>query len=142
MTVCPARTTTGYDYDGGFSRYTIVPARAPEVGAVNLIPDGVSFSEASLAEPLACALAGQELAGVAAGDDVVVIGTGPIIEVGRRKTRDQPVPACTEVLTAAISWRATGTGAFFVSDWVSCAELTLDVIAAANRQFGPPAAGQ
>jgi L-iditol 2-dehydrogenase len=38
----------------------------------------VSFAEASVAEPLACVLNGQTLARVGPGDDVVVIGSGPI----------------------------------------------------------------
>jgi len=35
----------------------------------NRVPAGVSFGEASIAEPLACVLNGQELAGVGPGDD-------------------------------------------------------------------------
>ena len=47
------------------------------VDGLNRIPDGVGFAEASVAEPLACVLNGQELARVGEGDDVVVIGAGP-----------------------------------------------------------------
>jgi L-iditol 2-dehydrogenase len=48
------------------------------VDGLNRIPDGVDYAEASVAEPLACVLNGQELAQVGAGDDVVVVGAGPI----------------------------------------------------------------
>ena len=48
------------------------------VAGVNRIPAGIGFVEASLAEPLACVLNGQTLARVGEGDDVVVIGAGPI----------------------------------------------------------------
>jgi L-iditol 2-dehydrogenase len=78
MTVCPNQVSMGYHYDGGFAEYTIVPARVLAVAGLNRIPDGVSFESASVAEPLACVLNGQTLARVGPGDDVVVMGSGPI----------------------------------------------------------------
>jgi L-iditol 2-dehydrogenase len=78
MTVCPNQRSMGYHYDGGFASYCRVPAAALAVGGVNRIPDHVSFADASVAEPLACVINGQELAGVGEGDDVAVIGAGPI----------------------------------------------------------------
>jgi L-iditol 2-dehydrogenase len=78
MTVCPNQTSVGYQYDGGFAEYLVVPREVLAVDGLNRVPDGVSFAEASVAEPLACVLNGQELAGVGEGDDVVVIGAGPI----------------------------------------------------------------
>jgi L-iditol 2-dehydrogenase len=77
-TVCPNLTSIGFHYDGGFAEYMIVPAPVLAAGGLNRIPAGLSFAEASLAEPLACVLNGQTLARVGAGDDVVVIGAGPI----------------------------------------------------------------
>jgi L-iditol 2-dehydrogenase len=76
--VCPNQESMGYHYDGGFAEYLVVPEKVLRVDGVNRIPDGLSFAEASVAEPLACVLNGQELAGVGAGDDVVVVGAGPI----------------------------------------------------------------
>ncbi|MET7402491.1 zinc-dependent dehydrogenase [Dactylosporangium sp. NPDC005572] len=78
MTVCPNQVSMGYHFDGGFAEYMIVPPNVLAVDGLNRIPDGLSFAEASVAEPLACVLNGQELAGVGAGDDVVVMGSGPI----------------------------------------------------------------
>ncbi len=78
MTVCANQTSVGYHYDGGFAEYLVVPRAVLAVDGLNRIPDGVDFAEASVAEPLACVLNGQELAGVGAGDDVVVVGAGPI----------------------------------------------------------------
>lgn len=78
MTVCPNQESMGYQYDGAFAAYTIVPAKVLAVDGLHRIPDGVSFAEASVAEPLACVLNGQELARVDAGDDVVVVGSGPV----------------------------------------------------------------
>jgi L-iditol 2-dehydrogenase len=77
-TVCANQTSVGYHYDGGFAEYLVVPAAVLAVGGLNRIPLGVSFAEASVAEPLACVLNGQELAAVGTGDDVVVVGAGPI----------------------------------------------------------------
>jgi L-iditol 2-dehydrogenase len=78
MTICPNQTSVGYHYEGGFAEYLVVPRQVLAVDGLNRIPEGVGFDEASVAEPLACVLNGQELAGVGAGDDVVVIGSGPI----------------------------------------------------------------
>ncbi|HEX6356511.1 zinc-dependent dehydrogenase [Actinophytocola sp.] len=78
MPVCPNQTSVGYHYDGGFAEYLIVPRAVLAVDGLNRVPDGVSYAEASVAEPLACVLNGQELAGVGSGDDVVVVGAGPI----------------------------------------------------------------
>lgn len=78
MTVCPNQESMGYHYDGGFAEYMVVPAKVLAVNGVNRIPDGVGYAEASVAEPLACVLNGQQLARVGPGDDVVVMGAGPI----------------------------------------------------------------
>jgi L-iditol 2-dehydrogenase len=78
MTVCPNQESMGYHYDGGFAQYMIVPAKILAVDGLNRIPEGLGFAEASVAEPLACVLNGQELARVGEGDDVVVVGSGPI----------------------------------------------------------------
>lgn len=78
LTICPNQTSVGYQYDGGFAEYLIVPHAVLKVDGLNRIPEGVSFAEASVAEPLACAINGQELARVGEGDDVIVMGAGPI----------------------------------------------------------------
>jgi len=78
LTICPHQTSIGYQYEGGFAEYLIVPHEVLRVDGLNRIPDGVGFDEASVAEPFACVINAQELAHVGAGDDVVVIGAGPI----------------------------------------------------------------
>src|SRR4029453_7621002 len=77
LTVCTNQTSMGYQYEGGFAEYMIVPRAVLAVDGLNRIPDGVSFAEASVAEPFACVLNGQELAGGGDRDDVVVVGAGP-----------------------------------------------------------------
>lgn len=78
MSICENQTSVGYQYEGGFAEYLIVPREVLTVDGLNRIPDGVGFDEASVAEPLACVINGQRLAGVGAGDVVVVVGAGPI----------------------------------------------------------------
>jgi L-iditol 2-dehydrogenase len=78
QTVCPNQEAIGYHYDGGFAEFLIVPQTVLRVDGLNRIPDGVSFAEASVAEPFACAINGQELVDVTDGDTVVVVGAGPI----------------------------------------------------------------
>jgi L-iditol 2-dehydrogenase len=77
-TICPNQESMGYHYDGGFAEYLIVPAKVLAVDGVHRIPDGLDYVSASVTEPLACVLNGQEIAGVGDGDTVVVMGAGPI----------------------------------------------------------------
>lgn len=76
--ICPHQLSMGYQFPGGFAEYLIVPREVLAVDGLNRIPENLSYAEASVAEPLACVLNGQELARVGAGDTVVVIGSGPI----------------------------------------------------------------
>ncbi|MDJ0335146.1 zinc-dependent dehydrogenase [Salinibacterium sp. G-O1] len=78
QTICPNQLSMGYQFPGGFAEFMIVPREVMRVNGLNRIPDGLGFAEASLTEPLACVLNGQELARVGAGDTVVVVGSGPI----------------------------------------------------------------
>lgn len=78
MAVCQNQTSVGYQYDGGFAKYMIVPREVLAVDGMNRIPDGVGFAEASAAEPFACAINAQEQLGIEPGDDVVIFGAGPI----------------------------------------------------------------
>lgn len=77
-TVCEELESIGYQYDGGFAEFMRVPRKVLDVDGVNRVPEHVPFEQASLTEPLACVLNGQELAQVGEGDAVVVLGAGPI----------------------------------------------------------------
>jgi L-iditol 2-dehydrogenase len=87
--------------NGAYAEYMRIPARIVEKNTY-LIPQGISYQDAALAEPLACVLRGLEETGLKAGDTAVVIGLGPIglmfvrlakvtgarvIAIGRRKTQ-------------------------------------------------------
>lgn len=78
MGICINQTSMGYQYPGGFAEEMVIPHEVLKVDGVNHIPDHVSYDEASVTEPLACALNAQSLINVGEGDTVLVMGAGPI----------------------------------------------------------------
>ena len=76
--LCYTRKTIAHHYNGGFAEYVLIPAGAVDAGNVNFIPDEVDYLSASLAEPLACVINGQEAMNIELGNTVAVIGAGPI----------------------------------------------------------------
>ena len=74
VTVCDTLRKTNFD-PGGFAEYVRLPAINVDRG-VFIIPDEVSFEEASFTEPLACVLRGQRSAGLKPGDSVLILGSG------------------------------------------------------------------
>ncbi|SDM48340.1 alcohol dehydrogenase catalytic domain-containing protein [Halarsenatibacter silvermanii] len=75
---CEEIEILGFTRDGGFAEYLSIPAKGIKTGAVNSIPDKLSFSRAVFSEPLACCINGLDLARVKQGDSVLIIGAGPI----------------------------------------------------------------
>ena len=73
-TVCDTLRETTFD-PGGFAEYLRVPAINVDRGVFTL-PDGLSFDEASFAEPLACVYRGQRRANIQPGQSVIVLGSG------------------------------------------------------------------
>jgi L-iditol 2-dehydrogenase len=63
--------------NGAYAEYIRIPKRIVEKNLL-VIPDGVSFDEAAVIEPLACVLRGLHETGMEVGDTVTVIGAGPI----------------------------------------------------------------
>jgi L-iditol 2-dehydrogenase len=87
--------------NGAYAEYIRIPARIVERNMYE-IPSHVSYQDAALIEPLACVLRGLDETAIAKGDNVAVIGLGPIglmfvrlakaygarvIAIGRRKTQ-------------------------------------------------------
>ena len=73
---CPRVRVLGFSHDGGLAQWLALPAGA--VASLGRVPSGLDAARASLAEPLACALNALDLAGLAAGDRVLVVGGGPL----------------------------------------------------------------
>jgi L-iditol 2-dehydrogenase len=72
--VCPSKRALGWGIDGGFAEYVAVPA-----WLLHRVPEGVSYEEAALMEPMAIAVHGiLERAKVEPEDFVVVLGCGPL----------------------------------------------------------------
>lgn len=69
--LCRSMEALGIEWDGGFATHCVLPAEQ----AVP-VPDRVGFEAAALAEPIACCLHGLDLAEVAPGDQVAIIGAG------------------------------------------------------------------
>jgi L-iditol 2-dehydrogenase len=87
--------------NGAYAEYIRIPGRIVERNLYE-IPEHVSYQDAALIEPLACVLRGLDETSVGPGDNVAVIGLGPIglmfvrlakaygarvIAIGRRKTQ-------------------------------------------------------
>jgi L-iditol 2-dehydrogenase len=87
--------------NGAYAQFIRIPARIVERNTYE-IPPHVSYHDAALIEPLACVVRGLEETGMRRGDNVAVIGLGPIglmfvrmaklygarvIAIGRRKTQ-------------------------------------------------------
>ncbi len=73
-TVCDTLRQTNFD-PGGFAEYIRLPAINVERG-VFLLPDEVSYEQATFIEPLACVLRGQRQAHIQPGHSVLIIGSG------------------------------------------------------------------
>lgn len=60
-------------YDGFFVEYVVVPW-----DFTFILPEGISFEEGAMVEPLSVAMQAGKRAGIKAGDSVAVLGAGPI----------------------------------------------------------------
>jgi len=63
--------------NGANAQYIRIPGRIVRLNMLR-IPDGISYRDAALTEPLACVLRGIHETGIRPGDTAVVIGCGPI----------------------------------------------------------------
>ena len=75
---CQKSRTFGYELQGGYAEYLLIPSPGVQYGVLNGIADSLSFEEASLAEPLSCCMRAQKASQVGHGDTVVVVGGGPV----------------------------------------------------------------
>ena len=76
--MCPNAKPISYDFDGAFAEYLAVPPQALAGGNVIKVPGNVSDETAALSEPLSCAANALELAGFKAGDNLLIVGGGPL----------------------------------------------------------------
>jgi len=60
---------------GGFAEYILVPKELVKNGSY-LLPDNVSYDQATFIEPLACVVRAQRLASIEDGQTVLILGSG------------------------------------------------------------------
>ena len=69
----------GYQYNGAFAQFILIPKEAVKQGNVIEVSDSISFDEAAIVEPLSCVLNGWEpFKKRSEGFTTVVMGAGPI----------------------------------------------------------------
>jgi L-iditol 2-dehydrogenase len=71
--LCKNMVALGVNIAGGFAEFSRVP-----VAQAYRLPASFSLAHAALAEPVACALRGVDLAGIRSGDRVAIFGYGPM----------------------------------------------------------------
>jgi len=74
LTACESLHTGNYE-PGGFSEFIRVPEENVRYGTF-VLPENVTFEDATMIEPLGCVIAGQNLLGLKAGQSVLIIGSG------------------------------------------------------------------
>ena len=67
----------GHGADGGFAEYVVVPGQIVRLKGIIDIKD-MPFDLAAMAEPTSCCVAAAEQCGTKAGDNVLIIGSGPL----------------------------------------------------------------
>jgi L-iditol 2-dehydrogenase len=67
----------GFSYPGAYAEYVKVPGRIVRHNLFEL-PDSVPATHGAMLEPLSCVVHGIELADIRPGDNVALIGAGPI----------------------------------------------------------------
>ena len=75
---CMNRKAIGYEFNGGFEEYILIPEVCIRSGNVVKLPEHVSFAAGALIEPLACCIRGLRNTGTGFNDTVLIIGAGPI----------------------------------------------------------------
>ncbi len=73
-TACESLHAGNYE-PGGFSEFIRVPQENVEHGTF-LLPEEVTFKDATMIEPLGCVIAGQNRLGLKEGQSVLIIGSG------------------------------------------------------------------
>jgi L-iditol 2-dehydrogenase len=76
--MCEGQRILGYSVNGGMAEYMLVPAYAVEAGCLFVAESDLPYEQLALAEPLGAVLYGQSLTPVGVGDNVLIVGAGPI----------------------------------------------------------------
>ena len=76
-------------WPGGFAEYMAIPPEALQLGTIQTVPLALPMEYACVAEPPSSCLNAQEKLGIGLGDNILIIGAGPIgsIHTAVAKTR-------------------------------------------------------
>lgn len=85
--LCVDMRILGFHLDGGFADYILIPSIGVKCGVLQPLPDSLSFAEAALTEPLACAVNMQHALNVPECGSVLIIGAGPLGILNARLAR-------------------------------------------------------
>ncbi len=136
--LCTDLRPLGISRDGGFARYSHVPARY-----AYRLPDNVPLDEGALVEPVACCLRGIQQAGLNSGDSAVILGAGPIGSILLQLALQAGAARAAVVEPDPIRWaRATSLGAELVCHPTDAREADPRVVRRArsrrrDRSFRP-----
>jgi L-iditol 2-dehydrogenase len=76
--MCDRLATMGFQYDGGFAEYAVIPRHAFEMGNVYKLPEAEDRVIFALSEPLACVINAQSYLKINPGEQMVIFGSGII----------------------------------------------------------------
>ncbi|MFD2830055.1 alcohol dehydrogenase catalytic domain-containing protein [Corticicoccus populi] len=120
-TLCPEFKKTNI-HPGGFSEYIKIPVEHVR-HLLYKIPEELSYSEASLAEPVACCIHGQKAVNIHPGDRVLIMGAGPIGLIHAQLLKKQLVKEV--VITDVSDHRLNNAHAFGADTIINTAENNL-----------------
>lgn len=106
--------------NGAYSEYIVIPERLVRVNTYKL-PDHITYQEAAITEPLGTALHCIKHAGIRQGDNVVVLGSGPL---GLMLCRLAHLQGARVVLSGEITpERKNVANVFGVNDFIDILEV-------------------
>lgn len=94
--LCEVHTAFGYQINGGFSEFLLIPSKYVDLSPIVKIQKSDYMNTFALAEPTGCALNGLRFSHVNASDNLLIFGGGPVgiflallanIEVGISKSK-------------------------------------------------------
>lgn len=132
-TVCETLRKTSFS-PGGFSEHVKLPLINVDRG-VYLLPDELTYEEATFIEPLACVYRGQRKAGVKTGLSVLVIGSGisGLLHIQLAKTLGASLVVAADI----VPYRLEAARRFGADEAVNAFEKLPDIFRSINK--GRPA---
>jgi len=99
--LCCAYKAFGINMDGAFAEYVKIPKTAILQGNLMPLPNGLTPEDATLNEPLSCVYNGFLKCEIAAGDNVLIVGAGPI---GIMHAMFARIAGATKIIVCDLSW--------------------------------------